>query len=85
MDDMHKVVGIGVVSVQNQDDNPQEKLPKIISDLFDKKKSSFDTHNMDVMFEYVQGCMDGFFDLHERDENLIVSFSFDDVLVIDDI
>ena len=66
MDDMHKVVGIGAVSVHNQDGNPQAKLPTIIYDLFDKKKSSFDTHNMDVMFEDVQGCMDGFVDLHKR-------------------
>ena len=60
MDDMHKVVCIEVVSVQTQDDIPQEKLPKVISYLYDKKNSSFDTHNMDVMFEYVQGCMDVF-------------------------
>ena len=85
MDDMHKVVGIWVVSVQNQDDNPQAKLPKIISDLFDKKKSSFDTHNMDVMFEDVQGCMDGFIYLHEREDKSIVAFLFDDVLGIEDI
>lgn len=37
MDEMHKVVCIGVVSVQNQDYSPQEKLPKVKSKLFDKK------------------------------------------------
>ena len=40
---------------------------------------------MDVMFEYVQGCMDGFVDLHEREEKSIVAFLFDDVLGIEDI
>ena len=30
MDDMHKVVCIGSISVHNQDDIPQAKLPKII-------------------------------------------------------
>ena len=83
MDNMPKVVCVGGVSVQNQDDNPQAKLPKIISDSFDKKKSSFDTHNMDVMFEDVQGCMDGFVDLHEREDKYIVAFLFDDVLGIE--
>ena len=85
MDYMHKFVGIGVVSVQNQDENPQAKLLNLISDLFDKKKSSFDTHNMDIMFEDVQGCMDGFVDLHEREEKFIIAFLFDDVLGIEDI
>ena len=74
MDDMHKVVCMGDVSVQNQDESPQAKLPKIISDLFDKKQSSFDTHNMDA-----------FVDLHKREDNIIVAFSFDDVLGIEDI
>jgi len=73
------------VSVQTQDDIPQAKLPKVLSDLFDKQKSSFDTHNMDVMFEDVQGCMDGFVDLHERENKSIVAFLFDDVLGIKDI
>lgn len=85
MDDMHKVVCIRSISVQNQDDNPQEKIPKIISDLFNKKKNIFDTHNMDVMSEDVQGCMDGFVDLHEREDNFIIVFLFDDVLGIKDI
>ena len=85
MDDMHKVVCIGVVNVHNQDENPQGKIPNIIYDLFDKKNISFDTHNMDVMFEYVVGCMDGFVDLHEREDKFIVAFLFDDILGIEDI
>lgn len=84
MDDMHKVICIGVVSVQTQDDIPQVKLPKVISNLFDKQKISFDAHNMDVMFEDVQGCMDGFVDLRGREDKYVVAFLFDDVLGIED-
>ena len=40
---------------------------------------------MDVMFEDVQGCMDGFVDLHEREDKSIVVFLFYDVLGIEDI
>lgn len=85
MDEMHKVVCIGVVSVQNQDDTPQAKIPKFIFDLFSKENISFDTKNMDFMFEDVQGCMNTFVDLHGMEKKCIVAFLFDDSLGIEDI
>ena len=56
---MHKIFYIVVVIFHFQDDSPQEKLPNIISDLFDKKKISFDTHNMDVVITKLDliGCL----------------------------
>lgn len=71
MDDTHKVICVRAVSVQTQDDIPQAKLLKVISDFFAKKKISFDTHNVDVMFEDIQGCMDTFVDLKT---NLLLPF-----------
>jgi len=69
MDDMHKFICIGV-SVQNNYDSPQAKWPKEKSQLFDQQKISFYAHNMDVMFEDVQECMDFFIDLHGSEEKI---------------
>jgi hypothetical protein len=48
--------------------------------LFDEQEDSLDTHNMDVIFEDVKGCMNFFVDMHGRVYKPIVAISFDNIL-----
>jgi hypothetical protein len=45
--------------------------------LFDEQEDSLDAHNMVVIFEDVQGCMNVFVDMHGRVDKAIFSISFD--------
>jgi hypothetical protein len=48
--------------------------------LFHEQEDSFDAHNMAVIFEYVQGCMYVFVDMHGRVDKTIAAISFENVL-----
>ena len=53
--------------------------------MFDEQEDSLDTHNMVVIFEYVQGCMNVFVDMHGRVEKPIVSISFGNILITEEV
>jgi len=48
--------------------------------LFDEQEDSLDAHNMVVIFEDVQECMNVFFYMHGRVDKHIASISFENVL-----
>jgi hypothetical protein len=55
---------ISIHSFENQNGSPQanfQKFNKTKSELFDEQEDSLDAHNMVVIFEYVQECMNVFF------------------------
>jgi hypothetical protein len=67
---------ISIHSFQSQNDNPQanfQKVSKTKSELFDEQEDSLDAHNMAIIFEYVQECMN------------VVSISFENVLGTEEI
>jgi len=53
--------------------------------LFDEQENSLDAHNMDVIFEDVQECMNVFVDMHGRVDKPIAAISFDNVLGTEEI
>jgi len=48
--------------------------------LFDEQEVSLDAHNMDVIFEDVQECMDVFVEMHGKVDKPITVISFENVL-----
>jgi hypothetical protein len=48
--------------------------------LFDEQENNLDAHNMAVIFEDVQGCINFFVDMHGRVDKPIASISFENVL-----
>jgi hypothetical protein len=72
-----------ICSFERQNDSPQENFQKINKTkpgLFDEQKNSLDAHNMVVIFEDVQECMNVFVDMHGRVDKPIASISFENVL-----
>jgi hypothetical protein len=60
---------IPIHSFESQNDSPQanfQKVDKTKPELFDEQEDSLDTHNMVVIFEDVQGCMNVFVDMHGK-------------------
>jgi hypothetical protein len=71
---------ISIHSFESQNDSPQanfQKFNKIKSELFDEKEDSLDAHNMAVIFEDVQECMNVFVDMHGRVDKPIANISFE--------
>jgi hypothetical protein len=72
----------------SQDDSPQanfQKVNKTKPELFDEQEDSLDTHNMAVIFEDVQGCMNVFVDMHGRVDKPIAAISFENILRTEEI
>jgi hypothetical protein len=79
---------ISIHSFESQNDSPQENFQKVNKtkpELFDEQDDSLDTHNMVVIFEYVQGFMNVFVDMHEKVDKPIASISFENVLRTEEI
>jgi hypothetical protein len=75
-------------SFESQNDSPQanfQKFNKTKLELFDEQEDSLDTHNMVVIFEDDQECMNIFVDMHGKVDKHIVSISFENVLRIEEI
>ena len=53
--------------------------------MFDEQEDSLDTHNMVVIFEYVQECMNAFFEMHGEVDKPIASISFQNILRTEEI
>ena len=53
--------------------------------MFDEQEDSLDAHNRVVIFEYVQGCMNIFVDVHGRVYKPIYAISSDNVLRTEEI
>jgi hypothetical protein len=53
--------------------------------LFDEQEDNLDAHNMVVIFEDVQECMNVFFDMHGRVDKPIGAILFENVLKIEEI
>jgi hypothetical protein len=79
---------ISIHSFESQNDSPQanfQKVNKTKSELFDEQEDILDAHNMVVIFEDVQECMNIFVDMHGRVDKPIASISFENVLRIEEI
>jgi hypothetical protein len=79
---------ISIHSFESQNDSPQanfQKVNKTKSELFDEQEDSLDAHNMVVIFEDVQECMNVFVDMHGRVDKPIASISFENVLRTEEI
>ena len=53
--------------------------------MFDEQEDSFDAHNMAIIFEDVQECMNIFVDMHGKEDKPIISISFENVLITEEI
>jgi hypothetical protein len=85
-DNEHELISFH--SFESQNDSPQAKFPKVNktkSKLFDEQDDSLVAHNMFVILENVQGCMNFFVDMHGRVDKPIASISFDNVLRTEEI
>jgi hypothetical protein len=75
-------------SFVSQNDSPQanfQKVNKTKLELFDEQIDSLGTHNLAIMFEDVQGCMNVFVDMHGRVDKPMAAISFENVLRIEEI
>jgi hypothetical protein len=79
---------ISINSFESQNGSLQtnfQKFNETKSVLFDEQEDSLDAHNMVVIFEYVQECMNISVDMHERVDKPIASISFENVLRTEEI
>jgi hypothetical protein len=74
---------ISIHSFESQNDSPQanfQKFNETKSELFDEQEVSLDAHNMVVIFEYVQECMNVFVEMDGKVDKPIAAISFENVL-----
>jgi hypothetical protein len=79
---------ISIHSFKNQNDSPQTNFQKFNEtklELFDEQEDSLDAHNMAVIFEDVQECMNVFVEMHEEVDKPIASISFENILRTEEI
>jgi hypothetical protein len=79
---------ISINSFESQNDSPQtnfQKFNETKSELFDEQEDSLDAHNMAVIFEDVQECMNVFLEMHGEVDKPIASISFENVLKTEEI
>ena len=79
---------ISIHSFESQNDSPQanfQKFNKTKSKLFDEQEDSLDAHNMAIIFEDVQECMNVLVDMHGKVDKPITSISFENVLRTEEI
>jgi hypothetical protein len=79
---------ISIHSFESQNDSPQanfQKVNKTKPELFDEQEDSLDTHNMAVIFEDVQECMNVFVEKHGKVDKPIAAISFENVLRTEEI
>jgi hypothetical protein len=79
---------ISIHSFESQNDSPQanfQKVNKTKPELFDEQEDSLDTHNMVVIFEDVQECMNFFVEMHGKADKTIDAISFENILRTEEI
>jgi hypothetical protein len=79
---------ISINSFESQNDSPQtnfQKFNETKSELFDEQEDSLDAHNMVVIFEDVQECMNVFVEMHGKVDKPIAAISFENVLRTEEI
>jgi hypothetical protein len=77
----HEIISIN--SFESQNGSPQtnfQKFNETKSELFDEQEDSLDAHNMAVIFEDVQECMNVFVEVHGKIDKPIAAISFENVL-----
>jgi hypothetical protein len=79
---------ISINSFESQNGSPQtnfQKFNETKSELFDEQEDSLDAHNMVVIFEDVQECMNVFLEMHGEVDKPIAAISFENVLKTEEI
>jgi hypothetical protein len=79
---------ISIHSFEIQNNSPQgnfHKFNKTKSELFDEQEDSLDAHNMAIIFEDVQECMNFFVEMHGKVDKTIAAISFENVLRTEEI